>query len=299
MKENQMITIQVYSFYTHELASKIAAVKGNTEEHPNIIRQEIFDDKMSSDGFGVVATNAAREVVGRLRCIQSEDTPTLWYYGDLYVVPTYRSRGIARQMVEAAICHLSEMNASTLKCYVEPQNIPSIQLQMSLGFSQRVYEPFGSIDNQGQLMFVYDLPSRLSVIPATSGEAYFVRLMFVGNRDALGCGNISMKEWRELLGEENPDQKHFLICDGAMPVGYMKLQGLSGKDRAWLDMLFVAPKYHGQGIGTFAIAWAQAFAKDNHMTNLCVSVPKDNMAMQHLCRKLAYNENEDCFTKKL
>ena len=303
MKENSnnIITIQICDFCSHDLAQSMAeAIWGEaTITGINHIRQEIFDDKTASDGFFVVAFNQEKKVVGRLHCIQSEVVPTLWYDGDLYVVPTYRRMGIARQMVGVAIQHLINMNAQTLRCYVDPQNTPSISLHTSMGFCTKPYEPFGSIDNEGQTMFEYDLPSLWSVIPATCDEAYFVRLMFVGNREALPCDNISMKAWREILGAENPNQKHFLICQGAMPVGYMRVGGVLDPCGANVEMLFVAPKYHGRGIGQYALTWAEGFALACGKDSLCVQVPPHHGVMQHLCQKLGYNPREHDYIKKL
>ena len=136
MKENQIITIETGKYLTNELAVKIAAAQWHSTkpEWVNRIRDSIYLDSYFYDCFCVVATNSCGDVVGRLYCIQNENDKSLWYYGDLFVAVPYRRMGIAGRMIRAAVGHLSEINAKRLRCYVEPENTPSIALQKSMGF---------------------------------------------------------------------------------------------------------------------------------------------------------------------
>ena len=214
MKE--IITIQISKFLTSELVEQIAQSqwKALTPQFTNRSRQYIFDELVNSnDCFGVIATTAKNQVIGRIHCVKNENNPHLWYYGDLFVIPEYRRRGIAKQMIHAATNHLSEMGATTLRCYVKPDNIPSRNLQMSLCFSEKPFESFNDFINDGEIMYELDIPNSLTIIPATKNEAYFVRIIFAQNKDILNSGNISLSEWREILSVEDPDEKHFLISD--------------------------------------------------------------------------------------
>lgn len=56
----------------------------------NRLRRDIFDEDADGACFEVVARTAGGEAVGRLHCIRNRQDPTLWYYGDLFVVPAYR-----------------------------------------------------------------------------------------------------------------------------------------------------------------------------------------------------------------
>lgn len=288
MKE--IITIQVSQYLTNELAFKIAKAAWHSDAPAwvNRVRQAVFDDKLMNDCFEVVATNAEQEVIGRIHCIQNEEDRTLWYYGDLFVTPPYRRMGVATRMIKAAIDHLSDRNVKRLRCYVAPQNIASTALQKSLGFREKPFETFNDLTNDGEMMFEYALPNRLSAVPATEEEAYFVRVLFVQNKKYWQCENISLAEWRELLAADDPNVKHFLIYKGAMPIAYMKLVGSQIDETAWVDMLFVAESYHRQGIGRYALSYAEEYALVKAFSKLSIRVDSDNLPADRLCRVCGY-----------
>lgn len=266
-----IVTIQISKFLTNEYVEQIAQNqwKALTPQFTNRSRQYIFDELVNSnDCFGVIATTAKNQIIGRIHCVRNENNPHLWYYGDLFVIPEYRRRGIAKQMIHAATNHLSEMGATTLRCYVKPDNIPSRNLQMSLCFSEKPFESFNDFINDGEIMYELDIPNSLTIIPATKNEAYFVRILFAQNKDILNSGNISLSEWREFLSVEDPDEKHFLVCKGAMPIAYMKINGLLNTDIAWVSMLFVAKDFQRQGIGSFALNYASNMLRGSDLIRL-------------------------------
>lgn len=279
MKE--IITIQISKFLTHELAVKIAQKqwKESTPLFTNRSRQYIFDELVNSNEcFGVIATTSNNDVIGRIHCVRNESNFHLWYYGDLFVIPEYRRRGIAKQMIHAAIHHLSEMGATTLRCYVKPDNIPSRNLQMSLCFLEKTFESFNDFTNDNEIMYELDIPNSLTIIPATINEAYFVRILFAQNKDILNAGNISLSEWREILSVDDPDEKHFWVCKGAMPVAYMKMNGLLNTDKLWISMLFVAKDFQHQGIGYFALNYAEQYVKQLGFNEINIQTDKENIA---------------------
>lgn len=304
MKE--IITIQISKFLTNELAQKIAQKQwgSSAPTFVNRVRQYVFDEMINdNDCFGVVAMASDNEVVGRLHCIRNEYDHKLWYYGDLFVMTAYRRKGIATQMIRTAKEHLSDMGATTLRCYVEPHNIPSRNLQLSAGFSETPFEPFNDLTNDGEIMYEAALPDRLSIISATVDEAYFVRILFAQNKEALNTDNISLSEWRELLSRHDADEKHFLVCKGAMPVAYMKINGLKGASEAWISMLFVAKEFHRQGIGSFAMKYAEYYVKSKGFSAIAVQTDLANLAAQNCCLKCGYQISEQNskikFRKKL
>lgn len=269
MKE--IITIRVSRFLTDELVRQIAQGQWGSAAPSSVnrSRQYIFDELIhENDCFGVVAVASDHGAVGRLHCVKSKTRPTLWYYGDLFVLPAYRRLGIAKQMVSAAIEHLSETDAATLRCYVAPDNTPSRALQASLGFSEKPYEAFEDFTNDGEIMYEIDVPSGLTAIPATVHEAYFVRHLFIQNREALAVENISMGEWRTLLSAEDPKEKHFLICKGAVPIAYMRLVGLPDKSEARVTMLFAAKGFRYPSIASFALGFAEQYARGRGLASV-------------------------------
>lgn len=224
----------------------------------NRSRQYIFDELVNgNDCFGVLAITSKNDVIGRLHCVKNYDNPLLWYYGDLFVVPEYRRCGVAKQMIRAAINNLSEIGAKTLRCYVEPKNFQSRNLQEAIGFSERPFEPFNDFMNDGEIMYEIGIKTLINFIPATVNEAYFIRILFVQNKERFNSANISLSEWKEILSNEKSYEEHFLICKGAMPIGYIRIN----KDKACVSMLFIAKDFQGQGIDLYAIEWAENYLK--------------------------------------
>lgn len=291
MKE--IITIRVSKYLSDELAKKVAWMRWGTSapEYVNCVRNAVFDELTDeNDCFEVIAMTAKGEVVGRMHCIRNETDFSLWYYGDLFVTPEYRRMGIARQMVETAISRLSEIGAAVLRCYVDPHNMPSRNLQKSIGFEEKPFKTFNCLCNDGQIMHEIKIPSCFCVIPATVNEAYFVRIMFVQNKSELKAENISLNEWKELLSADNPDEKHFLICKGAVPACYMCLSGASGERKAHISMLFVKKELQRCGAGTFALHFAERYAKENGFDFIAASADKDNTAAENCFLKCGYKK---------
>ena len=291
MKE--IITIRVSKYLSDELAKKVAWMRWGTSvpEYVNCVRNAVFDELTDeNDCFEVIAMTAKGEVVGRMHCIRNETDYSLWYYGDLFVTPEYRRMGIARQMVETAISRLSEIGAAVLRCYVDPNNMPSRNLQKSIGFEEKPFKTFNCLCNDGQIMHEIKIPSCFCVIPATVNEAYFVRIMFVQNKSELKAENISLNEWKELLSADNPDEKHFLICKGAVPACYMCLSGASGERKAHISMLFVKKELQRCGAGTFALHFAERYAKENGFDFIVASADKDNTAAENCFLKCGYKK---------
>ena len=290
MKE--IITIQISKFLTNELTRKIAQKQWKTTAPSwvNRSRQYIFDELMNeNDCFGVIATTPNNDVVGRLHCVKNENNSKLWYYGDLFVIPEYRRMGIASQMIRTAMDHLSELGATTFRCYVEPDNTPSRNLQLSVGFSEQPFDTFNNFTNDGEIMYEAKIPNNLTIIPATENEAYFVRILFVQNREALNTYNISLSEWKKLLSANDANEEHFLVCKGAMPVAYLKINGLENASEAWISMLFVARDFQHQGIGSFAITYAEEYVRAKGFTTISIQTDEDNLPAQNCYFKCGYH----------
>ena len=260
----KIITIQISKYLTNPLAGKIAMMQWHSDAPKvvNHLRNVIYGDSYFYDCFDVIATDQNDDVVGRLHCIQNETDKSLWYYGDLSVIPEYRRMGIATRMIRATIDHLTERGAKTLRTYVDPGNAPSIALQKSIGFAERPYQIFNELLSDGQMMFEFALPPLYSVIPAGPDEAIFVMMFYRENIEKLHGKPRTLDEWKEILSSENEDDRNFLICRGCMPVAWLQLSGLLRKDMARISMLAVSDKHQRQGVGRYTIEFAEKFIKE-------------------------------------
>lgn len=73
-------------------------------------------------------------VVGNASLLAVNEFPERWVLANVAVSPGYRRRGIARQMVEAAIDKARERSATALHLQVERDNPPAHRLYQQLGF---------------------------------------------------------------------------------------------------------------------------------------------------------------------
>lgn len=294
MKE--IITITISDFLRNELAEKICLSQwhNNSPQSVNQIRRaSLYDGKYFSDCFNAVATITSGDVVGRLYWLKNQKNEKLWYYGDLFVSPDYRRNKIATKMAKAAIEKLKELGVDTLRTYVEPSNTPSINLQKSLGFIEKPYEVFDHLLNEGQIMFELYLPSMYEVIPVTAEEAIFVCMFYAQNIEALHGKEISLSKWKDILSRNDPDEQNFLICKGAMPIAWLRVNGLLNKDIAWISMLAVSDNMHRQGIGTFSVQFAEDFVRSRGFKLIGIHTTVDNIAAQNLYKKLGYHIHEE------
>lgn len=289
-----LIRITISQYLTHELAEKIAMAQWGcaSAEWVNRIRRATYEDHYFYDCFDVIATDQNDNIIGRLHCIQNDADQALWYYGDLFVIPDYRRMGIARQMISAAITHLSERGAKTLCCYVGPNNLASIHLQKSCGFFETPYRAFHNLANRGMLRFERSLPCPYSVIPATANEAVFVMTLYMQNIEILHGEAISLEEWDHALSSKEEDEQNFLVCRGCMPVAWLRINGLLNKEIAWISMLVVSKRHQHQGAGSFAVSFAENFIKKRNIPSVGIHTTQDNIPAQKLYCKCGYMETE-------
>lgn len=91
------------------------------------------------------------------------------------------------------------------------------------------------------------------------------------------------------------DQANFIITADATPLAYLKLNGLQNKkdDIPWVSMLVVDEKYKRQGIGRFAIRFAEDFVRAKGFLTLGLRITADNVAALNCYRKLGYTIHEE------
>ncbi len=284
---SDIVTISTSEFLTKKLAEKIALAQWNNSDLASGIIRILYDCKTETDCFNVVAENSDGAVVGRLFCIQNDIAPRLWYYGDLFVIPECRRRHIAQRMLETAIEAIKDRGGTVLRCYVEPDNYVSLSLQEKFAFERKSYQTFMELINDGRLMFEKDIVPYHAEKADTSAAVYITRL-YGKNVDTLHGNEISYNEWCEALSANDEDEAHFLIYKGAIPVAWLKINGLCDNNSSWISMLAVEPKYHRQGVGTFAVDFTEQYCKSEGKKQLFVKTTEDNIAAQKLYIKCGF-----------
>ncbi len=291
MNSDNVVKILISDVLTDELLNKVIRTTKFPENafvYADQFRYMMFCDKYLTDCFNVVATDNNDDVCGYLYCVRNDNDKTLWYYGDLFVIPNLRRRGIAEQMLKSAMFHLSEIGAKRLRCYVESSNAASICLQHSLGFMEKPYEKFNEFENEGQIMFETELPTHFSVAIASAGDAKFIAALYAENKELLHGTEITFQEFKECLSIVDEDELNLLVCKGSMPVAWLKLNGLQSKTTAWLSMLVVHNKFRRQGIGKFSVEYAEQYSGENGFSELKIHTTEDNVTARALYARLGY-----------
>lgn len=282
------VDILICDWLPQGYAAKIAAFQWHTSDGKavNGIRRLLYDGKSGGDCFHVLAVKG-EDVVARLFCLQNPSSPGQWYYGDLAVEPVYRCRRIATRMVEMAVRQIAQRGGKSICTYVDEDNIPSLALQASLGFAEQAYKPFAHLLNDGRRMYVRDIPSLLHAVPAGAEEAAFICKIYGQNKACLHGGDISYEAWLDILGNPDDAEENFLICKGECPAAWLRINGLDTAG-AWISMLVVDACFRRQGIGTFAVKYAEEYAQRRGITAMRIQTTADNSAAIALYEKLGY-----------
>lgn len=134
----------------------------------------------------------------------------------------------------------------------------------------------------------YTKPCVLSVITAKADEAVFIMMFYQQNIDILHGNFITLDEWKEVLSKDDEDEENFLIRKGAAPVAWLRINGLLNKDTAWISMLAVSDTHHKQGIGSFAVKFAEELVGKRGFSKLSIRTTDDNIPAKNLYEKCGY-----------
>lgn len=310
MRKRTTITITIRPVTSIEIMRKVAANQGkNKDKAIHGLQNIISQCKWRSDHFSAVAETEKKEIVGYAGFIQRENDPADWLYTDLWVKKSQRRRAIATSLVNAGMEYLSGLGAKRLYCNTWPENRASIALQASLGFSPVPAEPFNDFLDGDLLMFRRELPQNLSCmlleIENTHAALLLELLESEKTLEALHMKRMLPDEQKAFFQElkaalqgGDPDEAHFIVHQGIVPVAWLKINGLLG-EKAWISMLAVHEKFQRQGIGSFAVGFAEAFAKSRGFTAMGIHTTADNIPARKCYERLGYQVvgESDCVSE--
>jgi serine/threonine-protein kinase len=301
VERSKLISFRVVDYPSPELFKRIVASRWNGD--PNaafMLSDTLCGGKWFSDSFSVVAETNDNQIVGYVSFSQNEQDSAKWYMANLGVVSAYRKRRIATQMIKTGLARLTDIGAKQLYSATEPSNTASIALHRSFGFAEIAAVPFNGFDLSGQIMFRIDVPSNLNATLMTLAHIPFVfgLLMSPHNKSTLNPANLTYDEWKATFerNRSDPDEANFIIRRGIVSVAWLKLNGLSGSGRAWISMLVVHENYQRQGVGSFAIHYAEDYVKEKGFTALGIHANAENTAAVNCYKNAGYiiTEEGDC-----
>ncbi len=206
------------------------------------------------------------------------------YIMEFYVLPEYRRKGFGRKMLYHMESYFAENGATHLYLTADP--VSGKPFWEAVG-----YTATGEISpDNGQEIYEKTLPpSVLYANKANAKDAVYIARLYEDNIAPLHGAIISCEEWHDALSENDKDEAHFLIYKDAIPVAWLKINGLSESDSAWVSMLAVAPEFQRQGIGRYAVRYAEQYCASYGKKKLFVKTTTDNTSAQILYQKCGYS----------
>jgi GNAT superfamily N-acetyltransferase len=136
------------------------------------------------------------------------------------------------------------------------------------------------------------------VAPACVADVPTLSRLFVAYR--VFYGEAPAEERAEDFIRERVTQslgRYFLAWnETGEALGFMHLMPstntLAMRSMWWLEDLYVAPTARGRGVGSGLLSHAEAFARSTGAERLTLATAHDNLAAQHIYRKLGYVREE-------
>ena len=123
-------------------------------------------------------------------------------------------------------------------------------------------------------------------------------MFYAQNLEVLHGKYIPLAEWKEILSKDDSDEQNFLICKEQCLLRGCAVNGLLNKDMAWISMLAVSDNMHPQGIGSFAVQFAENFVRSKGFNIIGIHTTDDNIPAINLYKKNGYDiiELGECTT---
>lgn len=205
------------------------------------------------------------------------------YIMEFYVLPEHRRKGYGSAMLSYLECFYSEHGVSELYLTADPVTGKPFWEAMGYGATGEL-----SPDN-GQEIYEKTLHiAPLYVSKADAKDAVHITRLYEDNIAPLHGAIINYDEWHDALSENDKDEAHFLIYKHTVPVAWLKINGLSESDSAWISMLAVSVNHQRQGIGQYTVSYAEQYCKSYGKNTLFIKTTTDNMPAQKLYQKCGY-----------
>ncbi len=117
----------------------------------------------------------------------------------------------------------------------------------------------------------------------------FVDRIFRQNNDTLHGGQIPLDEWYTYLClEPDPHEMNFIITADGENAAWMKLNGFDAQNEIYIAMLVVSKEYQRNGVGGFAVRFAENYARTRNKGIVRITTTKDNVIAVEFYLKQGY-----------
>ena len=222
--------------------------------------------------------------------------PGFGYIMEFYVKSEFRRKGYGKIMFER-LEKLFLIDGAE-RMYLNTGTETGVEFWTSLGFKATdEIQPHNNMIIYEKEIFESCSNTNYKVIPATENEVIFVCMLYAENKEPLHGKDISFNEWIDILSNPDPAEENFLVLKGEIPVAWLRINGLDS-DTAWVSMLVVHNKFKHQGVGSFALKYAEDYAKAKGITAMGIHTTTDNFPAQNCYKKMGYSliEEGECTT---
>lgn len=228
--------------------------------------------------------------------------PEYGYIMEFYVKPEYRRKGYGRAMFERFESLFAKHG--TYKMYLTADPVTGEPFWKAMGFKatgdispensllifeKDVHNPREIITNKlrdESLRNNANLKFRIKCL--TKELVPFVHNVFEQNREILHGVRISLDEWYNAFGKyADPYEANFIIMHVNIPIAWLKLNGLQ-KPEICISMLVVDKAYQHKGVGSFALQFAEEYARAKLKSAILIQTTVDNIIAKSCYVKSGY-----------
>ena len=208
-----------------------------------------------------------------------------------FIKPEHRRKGLGREF----FCHIEEIlkKDGAPKIYLTPDGVTGEPFWKAVGFADS-----GQTDPDNKMpIYIKDESQRFEdrldlqykAVPVNGKEDAGLITRFYGNNiEPLHGRRITCEEWCGWLSQNDPDEAHFIIHKGAMPVAWLKLNEISDGETGWISMLAVDPPMQHKGAGQYAVGFSEQFFRSIGKKKIGIHTTDDNIPAQNLYKKCGY-----------
>ncbi|MDD4164618.1 MAG: GNAT family N-acetyltransferase [Eubacteriales bacterium] len=220
--------------------------------------------------------------------------PGFGYIMEFFILPKYRLQGYGKAMFQRIESLFATDGAKQM--YLNTDPITGVPFWTAMGFTAT-----DEVSPENNMVIYEKEVSILNVVPMKIEHIEFVYQIksCVCNKAALHGGDMTLDEWKQacLKNLADPDETNFIIQKGIIPVAWLKVNSLKSS-WAWISMLVVHEKFHRQGIGSFAVQYAEDFVRSKGINIIGIHTTVDNIAAKNCYKKLGYHihDEAECIT---